>query len=225
MWSPSDCCTTVNYLLWLPWFAWRQYLRRMDANRNRPSNIPVALVCPRTRHSLSNSFLRSLNFQFFSVKHFKSYDDNRHLPESSKDRRFAWSWRARRWRSSPARSSFSFSDNHASIFCRHALLRIWKNRRQSKTKNWISEQRGQFICVEFYPVGFVSSSWRNGLFSRSGDGEFGRSRSPEKSAFNRSPRRGCPRALRAQDRSENHYRRRITPDVPLYISHFTDSWI
>ena len=41
-----------------------------------------------------------------------------------------------------------------------------------------------------YPVGFVSSSCKNGLFSARGEGELGLSRSPEKSAFSKSPRRG-----------------------------------
>lgn len=48
---------------------------------------------------------------------------NVNLPESSKDLRFAWcNCLAFLWSSSPARSSFSFSDSQASIFCLHAFL-------------------------------------------------------------------------------------------------------
>lgn len=52
-----------------------------------------------------------------------------------------------------------------------------------------------------YPVDFVSSSCKKGLLSIKGDGELGLSRSMEKSAFNRSLLRDCPRALLAHERS------------------------
>lgn len=55
-----------------------------------------------------------------------------------------------------------------------------------------------------YPVGFTSSSCKKGLLSTRGEGEFGLSLSPEKSAFKRSPLRGWPLALFAQDRSRNN---------------------
>lgn len=61
-----------------------------------------------------------------------------------------------------------------------------------------------------YPVGFASSSCKKGLLSARGDGELGRSRSPEKSAFSRSPLRDCPRALRAHDRSSTLKREKFS---------------
>lgn len=75
------------------------------------------------------------------------------------------------------------------------------------------------VKLNTHPVGFASSSCRNGLLSARGDGELGRSRSPEKSAFKRSPLRDCPRALRAHDRSSvknNNYFKLISSNSIVY---------
>lgn len=56
-----------------------------------------------------------------------------------------------------------------------------------------------------YPVDLASSSCKKGLLSIKGDGELGLSRSMEKSAFNRSLLRDCPRALLAHERSKREF--------------------